>query len=160
MIDLFLAAALVLLVAGVVGSFVPMAPGAVFSILGVSLYWWSTGFSEPGSAVLILLYLTSITALVFDLFAGAIGSKFGGASSETVKMSAIAGLLFFFIGGPVGTIVGITIVVLLREYLLTGKPLGSMKAAFYTIVSILGSALVQGLMTGLTLLIFLGSLLF
>lgn len=154
----FTVIATVLLVAGVIGSFVPLAPGALISIIGVTVYWWSTGFSSPGMLMVVLMYLTALTALFFDLFAGAVGSKVGGASDKTVQMSAIAGILFFFVGGPVGTIIGITAVVFLREYLLTGESRGSSKAAVYTIVSVLGSALIQGAMTGLTLLIFLTAL--
>lgn len=160
MIDLFAAIALVLLIAGVAGSFIPMAPGAVFSLAGVTVYWWSTGFTEPGIFAVVLLYLTALTALFFDLFAGAIGSKAGGASSKTVHMAAIAGLVFFFIGGPLGTIIGIAAVVYLREYLLTGESRGSLKAALYTVISTLGSAIVQGIMTGITLALFLATLIF
>lgn len=156
--ELFTVIALILLIAGVIGSFVPLAPGALISIIGVTVYWWSTGFSSPGLLAVFLMYATALTALFFDLFAGAVGSKAGGASDKTVQMSAIAGLLFFFVGGPLGTIIGITAVVFLREYLLTGESMKSSKAAIYTIVSVLGSALVQGAMTGLTLLIFLAAL--
>lgn len=156
--ELLTAVAIVLLVAGVIGSFVPLAPGALISITGVTVYWWSTGFSSPGIFVVFLMYLTAFVALFFDFFAGAVGSKAGGASDKTVQMSAIAGILFFFVGGPVGTIIGITAVVFLREYLLTEESMESSKAAIYTIVSVLGSALVQGAITGLTLLIFLAAL--
>lgn len=159
MMELFAALAVLLLLAGVVGSFLPMVPGALLSLAGVTVYWWSTGFSSPGLFSVALMYLTALTALAFDLFAGAVGSKAGGASNKTVHMAAIAGLLFFFVGGPLGTIIGITAVVFLREYLLTGETKGSSKAALYTIASVLGSALVQGVMTGLTLLIFLISML-
>lgn len=149
-----------LLIAGVVGSFVPLAPGALISIIGVTVYWWSSGFSNPNTLALILMYLTALTALFFDLFAGALGSKAGGASDKTVQMSAIAGGLFFFVGGPLGTVIGITAVVFLREYLLTGESMESSRAALYTVVSVLGSTLVQGAMASLTLLIFLIVVLF
>lgn len=152
--ELLAALAVLLLAAGVAGSFLPMVPGALLSITGISVYWWSTGFSSPSMLIVALLYLTALTALAFDLFAGAVGSKAGGASDRTVHMAAVAGILFFFVGGPLGTIIGITAVVFLREYLLTGETKESSRAALYTIVSVLGSALVQGAMTGLTLLIF------
>jgi uncharacterized protein YqgC (DUF456 family) len=153
--DIILILTLALLVAGVIGSFLPLVPGSLISIAGISIYWWSTGFTQPSALPLILMYLTAFTALIFDLFAGAIGSKAGGASDKTVQMAAIAGLIFFFVAGPIGTIVGITAVVLMREYLLTGDPEISLRAAFYTIVSVLGSAIIQGALTGLTIGIFI-----
>ena len=159
MIDLILGLSVLLLVAGVIGSFAPLVLGALLSIIGVSLYWWSTGFTQPSIVVVVLLYLTALTALLFDLFAGAIGSKAGGASNKTVQMAAIAGLVFFFITGPIGMIAGVTGVVLAREYLITGESKKSLKAAAYTAISVLGSAIIQGFLTGLTLIIFLAALL-
>lgn len=153
--ELILGLTVAFLVAGIIGSFLPLVPGALLSIVGISIYWWSSGFAEPSIFLLILLYLTAFTAMVFDFFAGAIGSKAGGASDKTVQMAAIAGIVFFFIAGPVGTIAGITAVVLVREYLLTGDPEISTRAALYTIISVLGSAVIQGALTGLTLVIFL-----
>lgn len=151
--ELFVGLAFALLVVGVAGSFLPMVPGALISLVGLSVYWWSTGFSEPHIFLVVLLYMTGFTALLFDMFAGAVGSKAGGASNSTVQAAALAGLLFFFIGGPAGTIIGITLVVYFREYLLTDDSDKSMKAAIYTTASMLGSALVQGVLTGLILII-------
>ena len=156
--ELYFLIAVILLLAGVVTSFVPMIPGALLSIAGVTLYYWSTGFTEPNLFLLVLMYLTSIMAFGFDVFAGAIGSKIGGASDKTVQMAAIAGLLFFFVGGPIGSIIGIAAVVFLREYLITGKTAGSSKASIYTVLSVLGSSLVQAAFTGLTLIIFLAGI--
>lgn len=157
--DLLTGLAIVLLIVGVIGAFAPMMPGALISLLGVSLYWWSTGFTQPNILIVILLYLTGFTALMFDWFAGAIGSKAGGASNKTVHAAAIAGIVFFFVAGPFGTIAGIALVVYLREYLLTQDSDGSLEAALYTTASMLGSTLIQGVLTGLMLLIFLTTLL-
>ncbi|PSH02182.1 MAG: DUF456 domain-containing protein, partial [Nanohaloarchaea archaeon QH_8_44_6] len=112
----------------------------------------------PSTVIVFLLYLTALTALLFDLFAGAIGSKAGGASNKTVQMAAVAGLIFFFVTGPIGMIAGVTGVVLAREYLITGESKKSLKAAAYTAISVLGSAIIQGFLTGLTLIIFLAAL--
>ena len=152
-VEVVLVLALVLLLAGIVGSFLPMMPGAVFSLVGLTIYWWNTGFTRPHVLIVALLYMTGLTALLFDWFAGAVGSKAGGASDSTVKAAAAAGILFFFVGGPVGTFVGIAAVVYLREYLITEDSDRSLKAALYTTASMLGSTLVQGFLTGMMLLI-------
>lgn len=159
MADLIIGLTLILLLAGLIGSFVPLMPGALLSITGISFYWWQTGFTQPNILIVALLYFTALTAFTFDLFAGSIGSKAGGASNKTVQMAAVAGLVFFFIAGPIGTILGVGIVVLVREYLLTRDSDRSMKAAVYTSISVLGSAIIQGFLTGLTLIIFLLTLL-
>jgi uncharacterized protein YqgC (DUF456 family) len=157
--ELFTVVALLLLVIGVAGAFTPMMPGALISLAGVTVYWWGTDFTQPHILIVVLLYLTGFTALMFDLFAGAIGSKAGGASNRTVHAAAIAGILFFFVAGPFGTIAGIALVVYLREYLLTQDSDGSLKTALYTTASMLGSTLVQGVLTGLMLLILAATLL-
>lgn len=151
--------AFVLLLTGVIGSFLPMMPGALFSLAGLTLYWWNTGFTEPHILTVALLYMTGLAALLFDWFAGAIGSKAGGASDSTVKAAAVAGILFFFIGGPVGTFVGIAAVVYLREYLISENSDRSLKAALYTTASMLGSTLVQGFLTGIMLIILAATIL-
>ena len=151
--EFFVTITFVLLIAGVVGSLVPMIPGAFISLIGVTYYWWSTGFSQPHILLVLLLYMTGLTALLFDWFAGALGSKAAGASDSTVRAAALAGILFFFIGGPIGTFVGIAGVVYVREYLLKGDKEKSMKAALYTAGSMLGSTLVQGFLTGVMLII-------
>lgn len=152
--DIFILTLLLLLV-GFIGSFTPLIPGALLSITGITVYWWSTGFSEPGIFIMFLLYLTGLSALLFDLFAGAVGSKIGGASNKTVQMAAIGGIIFFFVAGPLGTLAGVTGVVMAREYLLTGEKDMSMKKALYTGLSVMGSALIQGFLTGFMLVVFL-----
>lgn len=146
---------LLLLLIGFIGSFTPLIPGALFSVTGITVYWWSTGFSEPGVFIMFLIYLTGLSALLFDIFAGAVGSKIGGASNKTVQMAAIAGIIFFFVAGPLGTLAGITGVVMAREYLLTGEKDMSIRKALYTGLSVMGSALIQGFLTGFMLVVFL-----
>lgn len=144
-----------LMIAGIAGSLIPSMPGPLVSMLGVGVYWWSTGFAQPGLLALVLLFGTGLTALVFDSLSGYLGSKVGGANSSTAYSAAIAGLLMFFVAGPLGVIIGVSGVVLVREYLRTGELRGSMRASGFTLVSVMASSLVQGILTFLMLIIFL-----
>lgn len=143
-----------LLIAGVVGSIVPMLPGALFSLAGIIVYYFYT--PDPGLFFTAFLVLTAVFALATDWFAGSIAAKYGGASSKTSLMAGIAGVLgFIFLGGPIGLAVAVAATVLVREYLIHGNEQKGLKAAFYATIGILGSAVIQTFLTASILVAFL-----
>lgn len=106
MSELVLLLAVVLLLVGVVGSVLPMVPGAPLSLVGVFLYWWSTGFSDPGLVAVFVLTVIGLSAFLADLFGGAITARAGGASHVTTGLAAVVGVVLLFVTGPVGLLVG------------------------------------------------------
>lgn len=147
---------LLLLLAGVVGSILPGLPGAGFSILGVLFYWWQSGFSQPGTLVLVALLGLGLLALLADWFGGAAAAKAGGASTTTTIIAAVVGLLLLFVAGPLGVVLGIGGTVFILEYRESEDVDASLRAAAYTTVGMLASAAVQALLTGV---MFVGMLL-
>lgn len=147
---------LLLLLAGVVGSILPGLPGASFSILGVLFYWWQSGFSRPGTLVLVALLGLGLLALLADWFGGAAAAKAGGASTTTTIIAAVVGLLLLFVAGPLGVVLGIGGTVFILEYQENEDVDASLRAAAYTTVGMLASAAVQALLTGV---MFVGMLL-
>jgi uncharacterized protein YqgC (DUF456 family) len=156
--NIFLLIAIVLMLAGIAGSLIPAMPGPLLSMLGAGIYWYGTGFSEPGTLALVMIFGTGILALLFDSLSGYLGSKAGGASSRTAIAAGLAGFLLFFVAGPVGIILGVTGVVFIREYLRTGEPRDSLRASIFTMVSVMASSAVQAILTFLMLLVFAVSL--
>lgn len=146
-VDPFLALALVLLVLGVIGTIIPFIPGALLSVAGVLVYWWSTGFTTPGTLFVAATILVGMAAVMIDYFAGAISAKAGGASNMTTFVAAIVGLLLFFIAGPFGILVGVTVTVFLVEFYRTQRMEQSMRAAVYALAGLLASTAVQLLIT-------------
>jgi uncharacterized protein YqgC (DUF456 family) len=143
-----------MLIVGVVGSIVPMMPGALISLLGVAVY----GFvlNDPSTLFIVFASLTGTVALVFDWLAGSIAASYGGASKKTSIAAGIAGFLgFFLLGGPFGLVVAVGTAVSLREYLIHSDEQDSMKAALYASIGVLGSAVVQAVLTASILLGFL-----
>lgn len=59
-----LVAAVVLVVAGVVGSLVPSVPGPALPLAGDYLHWWATGYAEPGLAALAGFTVAGLAAVV------------------------------------------------------------------------------------------------
>lgn len=141
--------AFVLLVAGVVGSIVPQLPGAPFSIAGVLLYWWNSGFTEPGTLLLVGLLLIGLLTLAIDWLGGAVAAKVGGASTTTAVIAGLAGIVLFFVaGGPIGMLLGMAATVFVVEYYRQQDAKASAKAALVTTLGILSSAVMQAVLTG------------
>lgn len=145
---------LALLLAGIAGSIIPMAPGAVFTLIGVGVYFFMT--DDPSMIFTVFAALTGLFALATDWFAGSIAANYGGASNRTSLMAGLAGVLgFVFLGGPIGLAVAVAATVFFREYLIHGDSDKGMKAAVYATIGVLGSALIQMILTGSILIAFL-----
>lgn len=139
--------AVALLVAGVVGSLVPGLPGPLLSLGGVYLHWWATSYAEPGLLALVSLTLVGLFALAVDVVAGALSTRAGGGSWPVSAAASVAGFLLFFVAGPVGVAVGVAGTVFVLTLLTTRDGTDSARAALYATVGVLGSALVQALLT-------------
>ena len=139
--------ALALLVAGVVGSVVPLVPGAALSLAGIYLYWWHTGYSTPGIVVLVAFTLVGLVAILADHFGGAFAARAGGASLRTTALASVAGIALLFVAGPIGLLVGVMGVGFAAEFDRTRDARGGLRAAVFAAVGVLGSALVQLLVT-------------
>jgi uncharacterized protein YqgC (DUF456 family) len=147
-VDLPTVVALALLAAGVVGSVVPFLPGGPLSLGGVYLYWWSTGYDEPGLLVLSGLTLLGLLAVAVDWLAGAVSAKAGGASTRTTVLATAVGFVGIFVAGPLGFLAGTAGTVLVLEYGEGGDLEGSVRAAGVTLLGMLTSNLLQVLLTG------------
>ncbi|MFB6084076.1 MAG: DUF456 domain-containing protein [Halorientalis sp.] len=147
--------ALALALAGVLGTLVPLVPGALLSLSGVYLYWWATGYTDPGLLVLGALTLLGLLIVVIDWFAGAVSAKVSGASNLTTLLAGVVGFVLFFLVPVVGLLIGVAGVVFLSELQRTGDAAASARTAVYTTVGMLASTVAQFLLTTLLVLGFL-----
>lgn len=155
MINYFLVFAVILMLAGIVGSFLPALPGPLLSMIGASVYFWSTGYTEPRPIIFSLIIFTGIFALGLDYLAGYIGADRAEASQRTAIAAGVASFLLFFVSGPFGILIGTGAVVLLRELML-GKDFDqALKAAAYTTLGMLASVFAKAGLTFLMLVVFL-----
>ncbi|USZ69874.1 DUF456 domain-containing protein (plasmid) [Halorussus salilacus] len=145
--ELAFALAVGLLLAGVVGSAVPVVPGAGLSLAGIYLHWWSTGYASPGPAALVAFTLVGLAAMLTDQFAGAVAARVGGASARTTALAAVVSLPLLVVAGPAGLVVGVAGVVFLAEAYRTRDPSRGLRSAAFATVGVLGSAVVQVLLT-------------
>lgn len=154
MVDLVTVAALALLGAGVVGCVIPAAPGPVFSLAGVFLGWWGSGFSEPGLFLLGALTLLGMLAIVADLAADVVSARIGGASLTTSLFAGAVGLVVLGFVGPIGSLVAVVATVFALEYRRHSDAIRGVKTAGVVVLGMLGSAFVQVLLTGSMLVAF------
>ena len=145
--DLFFWLAIALLVVGVVGSVLPFLPGALLSVVGVLLYWWSSGFSDPGLLGLVGLLAIGIVALATDYGAGIIAARVGGASTRTALLAGAVGFVLLFVLGPLGLFLGVAGTVFVIEYLEHEDAEESGRRALYATVGVLATSVVQVVLT-------------
>lgn len=150
MVDPVTALAVLLLLAAVIGSVVPLVPAGLTALAGVYLYFF-LGPSEAGGTIdpLLLAAFTvlGVTTALVEHFGGAIAAKAGGAETGTILLAGVASLVLFLVLGPLGAVVGVVAVVLGAE-LRAGKDLREAGvASAWTVAGLLGSAVAQFLLT-------------
>lgn len=103
----------VLIVVGLLGTFLPALPGMPLIFAGMLLAAWAGDFQVIGGLTLTALGVMALLALAIDFLASTLGVKKVGASNKAVWGAAIgtlAGLFFGLLGllaGPfIGAVVG------------------------------------------------------
>ena len=122
-----------LILAGLLGSFLPVIPGTPLIVLGALVYAFFTDFETVGLTELLLLTGISLLAYALDYTAGALGAKkFGGSwwGAAGALLGAIAGVFF----GPLGLVFGPIVGALLGELARTRKLGTSLRSAFGTVL--------------------------
>lgn len=153
MAEVVFVVAVVLLVAGMVGSVLPAVPSGLFSLAGIWAY--ALFGSDPlGPLALGGLTLAAIGTVVVDHVGGPVAAKLSGSSNRTALIAAAVGFVLLFVLGPLGIIVGVIGAVFFLELVEGADTETAAKRSIYTAAGVLGSALAQLLLTGTILLAF------
>ncbi len=102
---LYYVLAVVLVVAGLVGTLLPALPGALFVFVGLFLAAWADDFARVGAVGLGIIAGLGLLALVVDLVASVLGAKRVGASPQALAGATLGGIVGIFLGIP-GLILG------------------------------------------------------
>jgi uncharacterized protein len=142
MIDaLLIAAAIILLLAGIAGSFVPALPGPPLSFAGLLLVHFSGKAHLPFRLLLILGILTVLITLI-DLVLPAYATRRAGGSREGMY-GAAAGLVVGLFFPPFGIIIGPFLGALLMELALKKPSRQAFRAAIGSLIGLLSGALLK-----------------
>lgn len=101
--------AIALIVLGVIGTFVPVLPGAALVFGGMLLAAWIDHFQRIGWITLTILGVLMVLVFAIDIVAGYLGAKRVGASRLALVGAAvgtIVGLFFGIVGILVAPFIG------------------------------------------------------
>lgn len=155
--SLYLVIAISLLMLGVLGSLVPSVPGPLFSLVGVLIYWWSTGYSSPATLPFLIMVSTSLFALIIDWIATYAGARKTGVPSRTAYIGVLTGVVLFFVSGPAGIVAGIVGTIFVGEKLNGKDTETALRASLVTGIAFLASTAAKFVLTSLVLLVFVVS---
>ncbi|HET8881398.1 MAG TPA: DUF456 family protein [Solimonas sp.] len=106
-------AAIVLIVAGLIGTLLPVVPGAPLVFFGLWLIALSDHYRHVGWPTLSVLGAVVVITVIVDVVASAIGAKKAGASRQAVTGALLGSIVGMFFGIPglllgpfVGAVVG------------------------------------------------------
>jgi uncharacterized protein YqgC (DUF456 family) len=94
-----------LMIAGIIGSVLPILPSTPLILLGAVIYAFGTGFDPVGPWHLAALTLLVLVAQALDYLSSALGTRKLGGSRWAVAGALIGALVGLFFG-PVGILVG------------------------------------------------------
>jgi uncharacterized protein YqgC (DUF456 family) len=90
--------AVLLIVAGVVGTVLPALPGAILVFAGVALAAWIDDFARISGWTVVVLGVLTLIAWATDYVAAAAGAKRAGASRHAIVGAAIGTVAGIFTG--------------------------------------------------------------
>ncbi len=143
--------ALLLMILGIIGSFLPILPGPLTSWVGLLVLHFTDGV-ELGRTFLIVTLLVAIIVYVLDYIIPAIGTKrFGGSKAGMVgtTLGLIIGLLTPI---PFGIIIGPFVGALIGEMIHRNDMEKALKAAFGSFLGFIASTFLKFIVA----IIFLG----
>jgi uncharacterized protein YqgC (DUF456 family) len=123
--------AIVLIVAGFVGTFLPVLPGAALVFAGMLLAAWIDNFHRVGWVTLTVLGVLTLLVFVIDLVAALLGAKRVGASRLAVLGAAIGTLIGMFFG-IVGILIAPFLGALMGELIARGQVERAVRVGFGT----------------------------
>lgn len=148
--DLVLGVALVLLVAGVAATLVPLVPGGLLSLAGVVGYWWQTG--DPGSLALAILVGLALVATAAELLGSLVAARASGAAWGTTAIATGIGLVALLVVGPVGLLVAFVGSIVVLEMTLNDSGLGDgLRTGLVTFAGVFASLATQIVLTAAVL---------
>lgn len=102
-----------LVLGGLVGTVLPILPGAPLVFFGLWLIAWAGDYQHVGAPTLITAAVLALLTVLIDFAASALGAKRVGASKQAVSGALLGSLIGMFLGIPglllgpfVGAVIG------------------------------------------------------
>lgn len=141
---IIIAVTALLVIAGFLGTFLPLVPGTPLIFAGALFYAATTNFESVGWGILAVLFVLMAASFLPDLFSGAVGAKKAGASPAAEIGSAVGGILGFLMFSWIGALLGVFVGAFMAE-LVYAESSGekSLKVAIGSFLGFLSGAVVK-----------------
>lgn len=150
---LLLIVAAILLITGMLGSFLPVLPGVPLSWLGLLLFYL-TSVVPVNYTFLGVTLLVTILVVVLQYAIPALGSKYFGGSKPGMIGATIGLIIGVFIPVPFGIILGAFGGAFLGEIINKSDSRTAMRAAFGSFVGLLASTFMEFIISGIFFILF------
>ncbi|GAB6152762.1 DUF456 domain-containing protein [Desulfosporosinus burensis] len=134
---------IILFVAGLLGTILPVLPGAILIYGGMLLYGFMTKFATLDANFYLLQALVLVLVFSVDFLASAAGTRrFNGSKQAAwgAIIGTILGLIFF---GPLGIIIGPFLGAVVAELVRGIEINQAIRVGFGTLVGILGGTILK-----------------
>ncbi|AFV01749.1 hypothetical protein UNSWDHB_2845 [Dehalobacter sp. UNSWDHB] len=135
--------AVVLFIAGIVGTVLPVLPGVILIYAGMLAYGFMTGFATLNAYFFILQALVVILLFFVDYFASAIGTKRFGGSKQAAWGAVIGTILGLIVLGPLGIILGPFLGAIAAELIRGTELKKTIQIGLGTLLGVLGGTAVK-----------------
>jgi uncharacterized protein YqgC (DUF456 family) len=132
----------ILIIGGIIGSFIPILPGPITSWFGL-LFLYLTDAVPMSYTVLGITLVIALTIFILDYFIPAMGAKRFGGSRYGVIGTTVGLLIGIFFFPPFGIIIGPFLGALAGELINGTESNLAVKAAFGSLLGLLTSAFIK-----------------
>jgi hypothetical protein len=147
-----LAATLLIMFVGVLGTVLPIIPGPIVIFVAALIYAMLERFQTIGWPTLLVLGVLTVLATTADVWASSIGAKMGGASGWSIVAGLVGGLIGLVVFSLPGAIIGAVGGVLLIEIIRVRDLRTALKAGSGWAIGWVLSTILQ-LVTGLVMVV-------
>lgn len=146
--------AIILFIAGLLGTVLPVLPGPLLIYAGMVLYGAMTGFETLGTHFFVLQGIAVATAILVDYAAAAAGTKLSGGSKQAALGAVIGTIVALVFLGPLGLVIGPFVGAVAVELLRGVQPTAAIRVGVGTVIGVIGGTLLKLLIGGVMIVFF------
>ena len=146
MVMLPLVISIIFFILGLLGTVLPVLPGAILIYAGMLVYGMMTGFKSMTVNFFLIQALILIIIFLVDFLASLIGTRHFGGSKQAIYGAGIGTLLGLFVMPPVGIFVGPFLGAVIAELLLGKQLQEAIRVGIGSFIGIVGGTLLKLLM--------------
>ena len=135
--------AIILFIAGLIGTILPLLPGPILIYAGMLLYGFMTGFATLDAYFFLLQGLVLAVIFSIDYLASAVGTRRFGGSKQAAWGAIIGTILGVVLLGPLGIVLGPFIGAVGAELVRGISVNESLRIGFGTLIGILGGTVLK-----------------